>query len=298
LLHAILSFLHRLNEGGGSARLRSTGHGLVHALLPLAAEPFFGCLHKTVQAILAILLPADAALCFADFAQLRGLHKFLRLATRPISRSKTVGAGAGRADRKMELLLLLASDAIEELEMIAKHERRGVHLALYYIGLASSDGASAATTGDADASVDGMMDVDSAEEASPSLLRQGDLRVLLSLLHSAGSELHPALLALLLRLLLLPHPGSYVHGSSVVLPQLHDAHGMLLGPRPTPLAECLRCQLLSFDDETLEGWLGAKLDAGPLVALVSRKSRQQRSTAHGGDLVRAGARHACGAFSG
>jgi hypothetical protein len=42
----------------------------------------------------------------------------------------------------MELLLLLASDAIEELEMIAKHERRGVHLALYYIVLASSDGAS------------------------------------------------------------------------------------------------------------------------------------------------------------
>ena len=38
----------------------------------------------------------------------------------------------------MELLLLLASDAIEELEMIAKHERRGVYLALYYIGLASS----------------------------------------------------------------------------------------------------------------------------------------------------------------
>jgi hypothetical protein len=96
--------------------------------------------------------------------------------------------------------------------------------------------------------------------------------VLLSLLHSAGSELHPALLALLLRLLLLPHPGSYVHGSSVVLPQLHDAHGMLLGPRPTPLAECLRCQLLSFDDETLEGWLGAKLDAGPLVALVGHFS--------------------------
>jgi hypothetical protein len=44
LLHAILSFLLRLNEGGGSARLRSTGHGLVHVLLPLAAEPFFGCL--------------------------------------------------------------------------------------------------------------------------------------------------------------------------------------------------------------------------------------------------------------
>jgi hypothetical protein len=42
----------------------------------------------------------------------------------------------------MELLLPLASDAIEELEMIAKHERRGVHLALYYIVLASSDGAS------------------------------------------------------------------------------------------------------------------------------------------------------------
>ena len=39
----------------------------------------------------------------------------------------------------MELLLLLASDAIEELEMIAKHARRGVHLALYYIVLASSD---------------------------------------------------------------------------------------------------------------------------------------------------------------
>ena len=108
-----------------------------------------------------------------------------------------------------------------------------------------------------------MMDVDSAEEASPSLLRQGDLRVLLSLLHSAGSELHPALLALLFRLLLLPHPGSYVHGSSVVLPQLHDAHGIQLGPRPTPLAECLRCQLLSFDDETLEGWLGGQARRGP-----------------------------------
>jgi hypothetical protein len=81
LLHAILSFLLRLNVGGGSARLRSTGHGLEHALLPLAAEPFFGYLHKTVQAIFAILLPADAALCFADFAQLRGLHKFLRLLT-------------------------------------------------------------------------------------------------------------------------------------------------------------------------------------------------------------------------
>ena len=61
----------------------------------------------------------------------------------------------------------------------------------------------------------------------------------------------------------LPHPGSYVHGSSVVLPQLHDAHGMLLGPRPTPLAECLRCQLLSFDDETLEGWLGGQARRGP-----------------------------------
>jgi hypothetical protein len=67
----------------------------------------------------------------------------------------------------------------------------------------------------------------------------------------------------------LPHPGSYVHGSSVVLPQLHDAHGMLLGPRPTPLAECLRCQLLSLDGETLVGWLRAKLDAGPLVARFS-----------------------------
>ncbi len=52
-----------------------------------------------------------------------------------------------------------------------------------------------------------MMDVDSAEEASPSLLRQGDLRVLLSLLHSAGSELHPALLALLLRPMRAAPPG-------------------------------------------------------------------------------------------
>jgi len=67
--------------------------------------------------------------------------------------------------------------------------------------------APAATTGDADASAVGMMDVDSAEEASPSLLRQGDLRVLLSLLHSAGSELHPALLALLHRSMRAAPPG-------------------------------------------------------------------------------------------
>ena len=75
----------------------------------------------------------------------------------------------------MELLLLLASDAIEEHEMIAKHERRGVYLALYYIGLASSDGASAATKGDADASVDGMMDVDSADVVEPFAAAPGRL---------------------------------------------------------------------------------------------------------------------------
>ncbi|KOO31951.1 hypothetical protein Ctob_016571 [Chrysochromulina tobinii] len=78
LLHAILSFLLRLNEGGGSARLRSTGHGLVHALLPLAAEPFFGCLHKTVQAILAILL--RALLCRLRAA---AWTRLLRLPPRP-----------------------------------------------------------------------------------------------------------------------------------------------------------------------------------------------------------------------
>jgi len=77
-LHAILSFLLRLNEGGGSARLRSTGHGRVHALLPLAAEPFFGCLHKTVQAILAILL--RALLCRLRAA---AWTRLLRLPPRP-----------------------------------------------------------------------------------------------------------------------------------------------------------------------------------------------------------------------
>ena len=279
----------------------AASHPLVHALLPLAAEPLFAFVKSPVRALLALNLPDDAARCYADVLQLRRIEAFLARATAHLAEAKSAanshvgGGGGGAAARAREITPLtdLISECVDTMEGMSRSATRQKHLALFYTGVttdadaaadaiepsAADAAADAAAGADADADADAQMDTGDATADSPvSVLgRAGDLAVLMSILRGPCAapgtlDLSAQVLALLLRILHLAHP-------LPPPPRMYAHNGVrLVAQRVTPHAH-LTTTLLAMDPPLLGSWLHERLHAGPLQQPGTRGAHSAAATA-------------------
>ena len=268
LLRATLALLRGLSAASpdGEARLRKAGHALVHAVLPLQADPVFNFVRGGMRSLLTLLLPADAAQCYADLLSSRRYEAFLNLANAHLTESTAPSSTGGSIRlRKSELLVDLVGDCVDAIESMAKSSARQMNLVLYYSGVqqsASPRPPTASEEMDVDTEAEAEL-FEKEEEARTDLRldgRQGDLSALISVLRGPASELSAKVIALLLRALALPSAAAL----SDTFPRLHSADGATLSASDVSLATRLTDAFLAMDEAALEAWLRSRLAAGPL----------------------------------
>ena len=115
------------------------GHALVHAVLPLQSDPVFNFVRGGMRSLLTLLLPADAAQCYADLLSSRRYEAFLNLANAHLTESTAPSSTGGSIRlRKSELLVDLVGDCVDAIESMAKSSARQMNLVLYYSGVQQS----------------------------------------------------------------------------------------------------------------------------------------------------------------
>eukprot|EP00965_Chrysotila_dentata_P149303 4930936-Pleurochrysis_carterae.AAC.1 len=166
VLDAISTLLRRIcASSDGQLQLQRVGHPLVHALLPLSSESWFGFCRAAASESLSLLLPPASVQAWAEVLQLSALEAILESVPRRLQSVFRL---------KQETLLELVQETVTQLDKCVRDEARCDAALAYFQGLqpegADAHGGSGAhTTASAAANAAdcaASMDVDTVDGSS------------------------------------------------------------------------------------------------------------------------------------